>query len=74
VTSSGGKLGLGTLFQLDISVKKPIYTVVHAFDGKRTGSHPELIMGKDGNLYGVAQNGPLDGGLVFRVKLPAKSK
>jgi uncharacterized repeat protein (TIGR03803 family) len=69
-TLSGGKFGLGTLFQLNLANNKSVYTVIHTFDGERTGRYPQVILAKDGNLYGFTQSGgTFDGGLVFRVKL-----
>lgn len=74
-TLSGGKFGLGTLFQLELATNKPVYTVLHTFDGTRTGRYPQVILAKDGNLYGFTQSGgTFDGGLVFRVKLPVKTR
>ena len=68
-TVSGGRFGKGTVYRLDLSGSKPRYTVIKTFDGSQSGSQPTVIKGRDGNLYGVAQEGPDGGGLVYRIKL-----
>jgi len=45
------------------------YTVIHNFD-RTTGEFPQggLILGRDGNFYGTAQNGgAFNVGTIFRV-------
>lgn len=47
--------GCGTIYKLD---SKGNFRVIHIFMGKGDGSFPlGLILGSDGNLYGIAQNG-----------------
>ncbi|WP_411728247.1 choice-of-anchor tandem repeat GloVer-containing protein [Methyloglobulus sp.] len=68
-TASGGRHGKGTVFRLDLSGKKPRYTVIHTFDGIQSGSKPTVIKGRNGNLYGAALEGPGGAGLVYRINL-----
>jgi uncharacterized repeat protein (TIGR03803 family) len=87
-TSSGGDVshtpcagvgGCGVVFKLDPAGKE---TVLHTFTGGADGANPSanLLLGKDGNLYGTAQDGgeagcsapgtPLPGcGVVFKITL-----
>ncbi len=56
-THFGGSFDRGTVFQLDISGRAPIYTVLHEFDGISDGTTSGLTQGSDGNLYGTTDNG-----------------
>ena len=55
-TSGGGAYGLGTLYRLGPAGEA---TVLHSFaGGPHDGSHPgELLLGRDGHLYGTSYNG-----------------
>lgn len=61
VASEGGVNGYGTLFA--ISPDGGTFTVLHDFDIK-LGSQPvaELLLGRDGKLYGVTSGGGQDSG------------
>jgi uncharacterized repeat protein (TIGR03803 family) len=66
-TSSGGKYGVGTVFEINISSGKE--TDVYDFTGGKDGGTPEaslLLIG--GNLYGTTTaGGASDAGTVFEV-------
>jgi uncharacterized repeat protein (TIGR03803 family) len=70
-TSTEGRVGLGTIFQLDISGGTPIYTVLHEFDN--TGSSAffylffSLAQGLDGKLYGTNLDASL--GSIFQLDI-----
>jgi len=57
-TGNGGAYGYGNVFELDKNGKE---TVLHSFaGGSSDGEYPyytNLLMDKNGNLYGVTQNG-----------------
>lgn len=68
-TTPSGGAGYGTVFKLDASGR---VTVIHAFakDGQTDGQGPSafLTVGQDGDLYGTARNGGVNGGgTVFRL-------
>lgn len=71
VTPSGGTLGAGTVFK--VSADGTNFTVLHTFqfnvDG---GSSSALIVGRDGNLYGMTSNGGPTGansGTIFSLSI-----
>jgi uncharacterized repeat protein (TIGR03803 family) len=72
-TSSGGKFGAGTVFQIDSSGKE---TVLYDFTGVKDGANPEaaLIL-IAGNFYGTTTaGGDSDAGTVFEVTPNGKEK
>ena len=59
VASSGGAEGVGTLFSVDAQTLE--YAVRHDFDFPEGGSPAgELLIGRDGRLYGTTGNGGKD--------------
>lgn len=76
-TCWGGASGYGALFKYDLS--GGTYTMIHSFTGAATansaGDCPTgLIMGGDGNLYGITQfGGTYDNGVLYKVALPAET-
>ena len=70
-TTSGGKYGHGSVFEL---TNKGLKTVLHSFSGGQDGSDPEaslLLIG--GNLYGTTtEGGPAGLGTVFEVTTAGK--
>src|SRR3954468_1373982 len=66
-TASGGKDGVGTIFEYDLSTST--YTKKFDFNGTSNGGRPcpALVEGDDGNLYGTTvYGGTLDYGVVFQ--------
>jgi len=65
-TSSGGKCGVGTVFQINSS---GVETVLYDFTGGKDGATPEAALTLiGGNLYGTTSaGGALDAGTVFEV-------
>ncbi len=70
-TPLGGSGNAGTIFQLDLSGKTPVFSVVHHFISDINAGNPEgVILGKDGNLYGTTADNSLSGGATaFRLDL-----
>ena len=69
VASAGGAQSLGAAFRLDPGTSPAVLTMLHAF-GTADGQAPmaSLIVGVDGNLYGLAQGGGSQGGgTLFRL-------
>jgi uncharacterized repeat protein (TIGR03803 family) len=72
VTTSGGSIGAGEVFELDTTGKE---TVLYSFNGGSDGSGPSSVLVADaaGNLYGTTQEGGNDQcggsgcGVVFEV-------
>jgi uncharacterized repeat protein (TIGR03803 family) len=64
-------LGCGSIFKLVHKNGKWKYKLVHAFDGS-DGDHPlQILFGKDGALYGVAESGGANkSGTIFRIENP----
>ena len=57
--SSGGANADGTLFRLDAATLE--FTVIHAFDlPKGSGPAGQILVGRDGRLYGTTANGGTD--------------
>lgn len=57
--SSGGAEGDGTLFRLNATTLE--FTVIHAFDfPKGSGPAGQVLVGRDGRLYGTTSNGGTD--------------
>ena len=66
----GGTDGSGAVFELSPTVGGWIETVIYSFPyGGAHGAQPsELLVGVDGNLYGIARAGGLNGaGVVFQL-------
>lgn len=68
VASAGGPAGYGTVWKLDSSGK---LTVLHAFNYDDNGASPYagLIVGQNGNFYGVDSNGGANfgAGTIFEI-------
>jgi len=72
-TSTGGKFGSGTVFELTGSGANWTVTILYNFNGN-DGWHPlgGLAIDAQGNLYGTTQGGGNDGeGQVFELSPPA---
>lgn len=67
VTSNGGVLLLGTLYQLTPSNGAWTEDVLHDFLGGQDGIYPwfNLVFDRSGNLYGTAGGGQVSGGVVY---------
>jgi uncharacterized repeat protein (TIGR03803 family) len=70
-TAGGGELGWGTVFKVTAS---GVETILHSFIGDLPGvvdgvyPFADLILGKDGNLYGTTvQGGPNQDGTIFKI-------
>ncbi len=68
-TTTGGAYGAGTVFELTPSGGGWTKTTLYSFTGGNDGSGPtQVLVGNDGNLYGVASGGGMDGnGVVFQL-------
>ncbi|HEX5155184.1 MAG TPA: choice-of-anchor tandem repeat GloVer-containing protein [Parafilimonas sp.] len=67
MTSSGGINTTGVVFKLTTD---GVFTVVHQFDYNKEGSapHGHLVLGKDGNFYGITASGGTYGyGTIFKM-------
>ena len=73
-TFYGGNANMGVVFKVSKSGKQ---TVLYSFPGKPDAAHPgsDLLLGKDGNLYGASYYGGTFGfGAIFRVTKSGKEK
>jgi len=72
-TSSGGKYGVGTVFEIDKSGEE---TVLYDFTGGKDGASPEAaLIPIGGNFYGTTTDGgDSDAGTVFEVTPRGKEK
>jgi uncharacterized repeat protein (TIGR03803 family) len=69
-TSTGGAYDAGTVFELTRSGGGWTKTSLYAFTGGNDGSGPtQVLVGNDGNLYGVASGGIYNNGVVFQLTL-----
>ncbi len=72
-TSGGGQYGNGTVFRialLGISESSGGFEKVFSFQGAEQGYSPSgLILGLDGRLYGMAEGGEHDEGLIFSIEV-----
>jgi len=69
-TTWGGANGWGTVFELNPSGKKPVFTTLYSFAGGSDAAVPKgaLIFDPSGNLYGTSQIGGNPGnGTVFEL-------
>jgi len=67
-TSTGGTHGAGTVFELTPSGRGWTKTTLYSFTGGVDGGDPtQVLVGNDGNLYGVAGGGLLAQGVVFQL-------
>jgi len=67
MTSSGGSSTAGTIFKLTTA---GVFTVVHEFNYNPDGGSPRghLVLGKDGNFYGITVSGGTYGyGTIFKM-------
>lgn len=70
ITYDGGSFDKGLVFKLYSSRCGAKYSVIHEFDGLTSGENPkDLLFGKDGDLYGLANGGLMGGGLVYHIEL-----
>ena len=66
-TTTGGIYGAGTVFELTPSGGAWTKATLYSFTGGDDGSYPiQVLLGHDGNLYGVA-GGTLANGVVFQL-------
>lgn len=64
-TATGGAFGAGTVFELTPSCGGWTKAILYSFTGGSDGSGPtQVLVGNDGNLYGVASGGY---GIVFQL-------
>ena len=67
-TSTGGTHGAGTVFELTTSGLGWTKTTLYSFTGGNDGRNPtQVLVGNDGNLYGVAAGGLSGQGVVFQL-------
>ena len=67
-TPSGGAYDAGTVFELTPSGGGWTKTTLYSFTGGNDGSNPtQVLVGNDGNLYGVAGGGMYGLGVVFQL-------
>jgi uncharacterized repeat protein (TIGR03803 family) len=67
-TSTGGANGAGTVFELTPSGGSWTKTTLYSFTGGNDGGTPtQVLVGNDGNLYGVAGGGFSHNGVVFQL-------
>ncbi len=66
VARNGGANGVGTLFRLS---REGDFTVLLSFERHANGAHPtgDLLLGRDGFLYGVTMSGGSGHGTIYRV-------
>jgi uncharacterized repeat protein (TIGR03803 family) len=67
-TSTGGAHGAGTVFELTRSGGGWTKATLYNFTGGNDGTNPtQVLLGNDGNLYGVAGGGVFRHGVVFQL-------
>jgi len=67
-TTTGGADGAGTVFELTPSGGGWTKTTLYSFTGGNDGGTPtQVLVGNDGNLYGVAGGGFSHNGVVFQL-------
>jgi uncharacterized repeat protein (TIGR03803 family) len=68
-TYQDGPHNLGTVFKLSPSGQGWSYTSLHDFTGGGDGNQPlgGVSFDRDGNIYGTAQGGTYQAGLVFQI-------
>ncbi len=67
-TSTGGAYGAGTVFELSPSGGGWTKSTLHSFTGGSDGANPQqVLLGPDGNLYGLTSGGGVGGGIVFQL-------
>jgi len=67
-TSAGGTHDAGTVFELTPSGGGWTKTTLYSFTGGNDGTGPtQVLVGSDGNLYGVAGGGAFHDGVVFQL-------
>jgi len=67
-TSTGGASDQGTVFELTPSGGSWTKTTLYSFTGGHDGYGPtQVLLGNDGNLYGIANGGVFHDGVVFQL-------
>jgi uncharacterized repeat protein (TIGR03803 family) len=67
-TTTGGVSDQGTVFELTPSGASWTKTTLYSFTGGHDGSTPsQILLGNDGNLFGVAEGGLFGDGVVFEL-------
>ncbi len=67
-TTTGGVSDQGTVFELTPSGASWTKTTLYSFTGGHDGSTPsQILLGNDGNLYGIAAGGIFGQGVVFQL-------
>jgi uncharacterized repeat protein (TIGR03803 family) len=67
-TTTGGANDQGTVFELTPSGASWMKTTLYSFTGGNDGSSPtQVLVGNDGNLYGIASGGAFHDGVVFQL-------
>ncbi len=70
-TEYGGR-GYGGVFQLKHRNSAWVFDPIYSFSGTPDGFNPtDITVGPDGTLYGTANGGPRNNGIVFNVGPPA---
>jgi uncharacterized repeat protein (TIGR03803 family) len=67
-TDAGGTSDAGTVFELTPSGGGWTKTTLYSFTGSNDGGNPsQVLVGNDGNLYGVTNGGGYGNGVVFQL-------
>ena len=66
-TTAGGASDAGTVFELTPSGGGWTKTTLYSFTGGNDATPTQVLVGNDGNLYGVASGGVSRGGVVFQL-------
>jgi uncharacterized repeat protein (TIGR03803 family) len=70
-STGGGQFGAGTVFKLTPSGEGWTESILYSFTGRNdafdVSAPTQVLLGNDGNLYGVAQGGEYSSGVVFQL-------
>jgi len=67
-TGTGGAHQAGAVFELSPSIGGWVGSILYSFSGGSDGAYPSVIVGRDGNLYGLTSAGGAYGaGVVFQL-------